>query len=405
MPHYSFIILCHNQWEMTRQAITTLNASISREHKEKGIELIVVNNGSDDETKVGIEHMKVLIKKDIEIVPIHLQENMGLLFAINIGFSRCSGEIITLLNNDLVFPTNWFDGIVKTLNKRSDIGAAAPFLSYASGPANVGVNFGSISEVEEFSQKFMKENRNKVIYIERIIGACVSMKRELVSLIGGNDFWLGYGFFDDDDWSLRACIAGYKLAIVGASFVHHIGNKTIQQHSEATRAAIQANGEKFAKRWNVVGGFDRKKLVNNTQYLKDQHYFPFRIEDFNKPSSPKEKVTITHKREIILVADWSNDRSQWRNTLLKSTEKLSVEGNQHLHLLIPKTYFNETDIINEVKSVLNHNISRIHYHTDAVPPIDLFTFFSQFDVFLAVEDDYVNRYFKYLLANASLEIQ
>ena len=405
MLHYSFIILCHNQWELTRQAITTLNESISQYHKEKGIELIVVNNGSDDETKIGLEHMKTLIKKEIEIVPIHLEENMGILFAMNIGYSRCSGEIITLLNNDLVFPTNWFDGIVRTLNERSDIGVAVPFLSYASGPADVGVKFDSNNEMEQFSKRFMDDNRNKVIYTERVIGACVSMKRELFSLIGGNDFWFGFGFFEDDDWSLRACIAGYKLAIVGASFVHHIGNRTIHKHSEATGAAIEANGEKFAKKWNIVAGFDRKNLVYNTQYLKEQHYFPVRIGDFNKPSSPKEKATIAHKKEIVLVADWSNDRSQWRNTLLKATGKLSVDSNQNLHLWIPKTYFNETDIINEVERLLNHNISPIYYHTDEVPPIDLFTFLSQFDAFLTVEDDYVNRYFKYLLANASLEIQ
>lgn len=51
MPYYSFVLLCYNNWELTNQAITTLNDSISDTYKQKGIEIIVVNNGSIDDTK------------------------------------------------------------------------------------------------------------------------------------------------------------------------------------------------------------------------------------------------------------------------------------------------------------------------------------------------------------------
>jgi O-antigen biosynthesis protein len=402
MPHYSFVILCHNQWELTRQAITTLNESISHYHKKKGIELIVVNNGSDDETKIGVQQMKVLLNQEIKIVPVHLEKNMGLIFAINIGFSRCRGEIITLLNNDLVFPNNWFDGIVSTLETSKSVGVAVPFLSYASGPADVNVRFGSLNEMKEFATKFMEDNKNKIIYTERVIGACVSMKRELVSLIGGNDFWFGYGFFDDDDWALRACIAGYKLAIVGSSFVHHIGNATISKHSDATRAAIQANGEKFGKKWNIIGGFDRKKLVETTVYTKEQHFFPLKVEVFDKPFSRSEK--FSNKKDIIFVADWSNDRSQWRNKLLEAKAKFLAGGNGQIYLWIPKNYYSVIEIKNEVEKILNKNTSGIHYLYDDVPPIDLLKFLSKYEVFLTVEGDYVNEHMKFLLENSSLEI-
>lgn len=144
----------------------------------------------------------------------------------------------------------------------------------------------------------------------------------------------------------------------------------------------------------------RKNVIKQTIYSRQDHYFPVRIGDFNKPPSPIEKATIAHNKEMILVADWSNNSSKWRNTLLKAIENLSVDSNQNLHLWIPKIYFNEKRIINEVEKLLNHNISGIHYHTDEVPPIDLLTFFNQFDSFWTVEDDYVNRYYKYLLANA-----
>ena len=85
MPYYSFVILCYNKWELTKQAITTLIESLSISHKKKEIELIIVNNGSDDETKEGIEQIKKLYSHEIEIVPVHLKENMGYSVGINMG--------------------------------------------------------------------------------------------------------------------------------------------------------------------------------------------------------------------------------------------------------------------------------------------------------------------------------
>ena len=47
MPHYSFVILCYNNWNLSKQAITSLIESLNPSYFERGIELIIVNNGSD----------------------------------------------------------------------------------------------------------------------------------------------------------------------------------------------------------------------------------------------------------------------------------------------------------------------------------------------------------------------
>ncbi len=408
MPYYSFVMLCYNKWELTKQAITTLVESLSISHKNKEIELIIVNNGSSDETKEGIEQIKKLYSHEIEVVPVHLKENMGYPVGVNMGLEHYKGEIITIVNNDLVFPENWFDGIVNTLASDPLIGVAAPFLSYGSGPEHLGVSFASLNEMRKFAKQYMEENKDKKIYSERIIGACISFKKEVLELIGGNDFWFGLGLYDDDDWSLRAGIAGYKSVITGASFVHHIGTVTFHQQSDTLASAFHANYPKFTRKW-LKSGFDpagnRKGIIKHTRYSRQEHYFPCKIDDFNEIAPSNMNDPNVNKRKMIIVADWSNDRSQWRNRLLNLNGKLPVDGNNLLYLWIPKTYFLYEEIVNEVEKILDKNTFCIHYLFDEVPPIDLLKFFSKYDVFLAVEDDYVNRYFKYLLANASLEIQ
>lgn len=402
MPYYSFVMLCYNKWELTKQAINTLIESISQSHKNKGIELIIVNNGSSDETEAGIEQIKALHGKEIEIVSVHLEENMGYPVGANMGLAQCRGQIITMLNNDLVFPSNWFDGIVHTLENNPSIGAAVPFLSFGSGAEHLGVAFPSLDEMRKFAKKYMEENKDKLIYSERVIGACLSFKKDLFERIGGNDFWFGLGLYDDDDWSLRANIAGYKTVITGSSYVHHIGTVTFHQQSDILHSAFIANSRKFRIKW-LKSGFDpvhRKEVINHTNYSRQEHFFPLKIDHFSKVPLLDKSKKSPNQKDWIMVADWLYDHSQWRKKLSEINHQTISEGENNLFLWIPKTYFPEQEIMKEAEKILDHSNFHIHYLFDEVPPIDILTFLKKYDVFLTVEGDYVNRYIRYLLRNA-----
>lgn len=404
MPYYSFVLLAYNKWELTKQAITTLVESLDDYHKDKGIELIIVNNGSVDETKDGIEQMKEYYHEQLEIVPVHLSENMGYPVGVNLGLEHYRGEILTIISNDLVFPQNWFDGIVNTLSNNPLIGVAAPFLSYGSGPEHLGVSFPSLKEMREFAKKFMEDNKDKLIYNERIIGACISFKRDVLKLIGGNDFWFGVGLFDDDDWSLRAGIAGYKAVITGSSFVHHIGTVTFHEHADLTSSAFLANYPKFVRKWgrNGFDSADRKGIIKHTKYSKEKHYFPLKIEDFNEPISKIELNPNLKNRKMILIADWKNQHSQWRKKLLDIKSQLSPDSN--LFLWIPQLYFPDKEIMSEVEKLLDNDTSYLNFLFDDIDPINLLEFISHYDSFLEVQGDYVNRYLKRLVSDLPIVI-
>jgi O-antigen biosynthesis protein len=401
IPYYSFIMPCFNNWNLTKQAVSTLIDSISQDHKEKGIELIIVNDGSSDETMDGLIKLKEQFDKEIEIIIINRTENLGYNISINQGLANSRGQITTIINNDLIFPNNWFDGIVETLESDNSVGAAVPFLSYASGPASVGVGFSSITELEIFSKQFMMENRNKIIYIERVIGACISIKKELLSLIGGNDFWFGLGFFEDDDWSLRACIAGYKLAIVGASFVQHMGSQTMHLHSKAAGAAIESSGRKFARKWNIIHD-NRKEIVGRNTFNKDEYFFPIKIDEYHTSNIIKnEKLS---NKSIIMVADWQNDLSKWKEKLLEVKNEFLQNNDYQIYFWIPKKYFSHEYVVNEIEKTIGGNFSSIHYIFDDIYPIDVLMSLSQYEKFVGIEGDYVNLFLKKLIENISIEI-
>lgn len=399
MPYHSFIMVCSNQWKFTEQAVLTLNESLSHCHKKNGVELIIINNGSTDETKKGIDTLKEQLKKEIEIIPVHLEKNMGYLIGTNIGFSMCRGKIITLLNNDLLFPKNWYDGIVSALENNPDIGAAAPFLSYASGIANVGIRLNSINEINDFSSKFILDNSAKIIDTDRIIGACISIKRELFSKVGGNDYWFGMGWFEDEDWSLRARIAGYRIVVVGASFVYHIGNASIGLYSDFVTAALKANGDKFSRKWNVVSGYNSKSVIEKTTYSRQKHYFPCSIADF----IPHTVWKNDSGQNLLLAADWFNECSNWKNELKKAVSE--INENAKLTIWAPNSYFPNDKVIDNVKEIFSETCGNINFDFDDVEPEKLLSYLNGFNEFLSVDNDFVNMYLEYLIKKSGLNLE
>lgn len=402
LSYYSFVIPCYNKSQLTEQAITTLIKSLNNTHLEKGIEIIVVNDGSIDDTKNEVNKLKKIYDTNkINIIPINLEINMGYPVAVNMGLAECKGNIISILNNDLIFPDHWFDGIVNTLENDDSIGMAVPYLSYAYGPQGLGLSFNSPEEMQEYAEKFMRENKDKLIYAHKVIGACMCLKKELLSLIGGNDFWFGMGLYDDDDICLRAGIAGYKIAIAGSSFVQHIGTVSLNQEPIKLNAAFESNVNKFCIKWNRTGfsHADREGIIENVVYNKNEHFIPFKLEHFKQDYN--KVIKQDDYKKILFVADWTNKDSQWKTKLLNIiNDSIFTEKKGHLHFWIPKTYFPEKELETALNTVLGDNYPFIKYIFDDIYPSNILGFLKGYNNFIEVENDYVNRYFYYLFKNS-----
>ena len=65
-----------------------------------------------------------------------------------------------------------------------------------------------------------------LIEVNRLVGFCLLIRREVIEAIGPLDEQFGIGCFEDDDYCLRAIAAGFKAVIAGDAFVHHYGGRT-----------------------------------------------------------------------------------------------------------------------------------------------------------------------------------
>jgi O-antigen biosynthesis protein len=402
MPHFSFVLLCFNKWNLTKQAITTLIESLNPSYFERGIQLIIVNNGSVDETKFGLINMERKYKDKLQIKTVHLDENMGYPVGINSGLEHCNGEIITIISNDLVFPENWMDGLERAIENDHTIGVAVPYLTYASGPQHTGASFQSLDDMKVYAQNFMQSNRDTIYYLNRVIGAVMVFRKKVIELIGGNDFWYGVGNYDDDDWSLRIRISGHRLALVGSSFVHHLGSMTYKEDSNSYSSALEGNYQKFMKKWKLSSFdyFAKEELILKTPLKHEVHFLPVKGEHFKEFDS--KRLPNSDKLKCLFVADWSSSQSSWR---LKLAELQTYDlGDTTFYFWIPSNYFENEIIQKQIIDISLNKDMDIVFIDESIASIHVLSFISEFDLFGKVDGDCVNRYLKRLAQQSSIEI-
>jgi O-antigen biosynthesis protein len=402
LSYFSFVFLCYNSWNHSQQAITTAIDSLNNAYFKRGVEIVAVNNGSTDETALGLLKLKRKYKGQVQFKIINYDENLGYPAGINAGLEHCNGEIITILNNDLVFSENWFDALFNTIKNDPTIGVAAPYLSYASGLQNVGVTFNSTEEMKRYARNFMIQHREQIIFLDRIIGACMVIRRKVIETVGGNDLWFGIGNYDDDDWTLRIRMTGFKIALVGSSFVHHIGSVSFNKDPNTFNNVLITNYLKFIKKWNVPV-FDptiKEKLITETAFRHDQHFCPIKMEQYKVPI--EKSRAIQDRLKILFVADWSSYKSEWRNKL-NELKSYALDGSQ-LFFWIPANYYHTGGFKDEIKAIVANEKIDMEFLEDNIPQINLLDFLSDFDILVKVNGDFININLKRLAKHLSLDI-
>ncbi|HYN43999.1 MAG TPA: glycosyltransferase family 2 protein, partial [Thermoanaerobaculia bacterium] len=199
----TIVILAWNRWPLTRRCLESLRAHTELE----GVEVLVVDNGSTDETPARLAEYPWL-------KPIRNGTNLGFVRGNNVGISAArAGSDVVLLNNDLeIRQHGWLDRLAACAHSDPDIGVVGCRLNMPDGrllhagtyvlPDTVwGQQIGSSeTDVGQYAS-----DRT----VEGIVFACAYLKRETLDAIGGlsEDF---ESYFEDTDYCLRARQAGLR---------------------------------------------------------------------------------------------------------------------------------------------------------------------------------------------------
>ncbi|HTO87879.1 MAG TPA: glycosyltransferase [Thermoanaerobaculia bacterium] len=237
----TLIVLAWNRWDLTKRCLDTL-----RETDLTGAEVLVVDNGSTDETAAALESYPWLRV-------IRQSSNLGFVRGNNAGIAAADPDSdIVLLNNDLEFPQrDWLQRLRSAAHSRDDVGIVGCRLRLPDGrllhagafilPDTMwGQQLGSL-EKDIGQYPAVRE-------VEGIVFACAYIRREALRAVGGlsEDY---QSYFEDTDYSLRAREAGYKTLVCGEVTLVHNEHGSTSGDSQAFLQIFQKSRETFRKKW------------------------------------------------------------------------------------------------------------------------------------------------------------
>lgn len=220
----TIVTLCCNKFNLTNDFLSDL-----MREKENIDEIIVVDNGSDEETVGGLEWWRTSSELPVKVK--RFDENLGFTMGSNIGLRlatenrQAERRIIFLISNDVQISGKFIQQTADILfdPKRSLVGAK--LLTHDTGWNTFD---GTVFP-----------------YLEGyFIAATV-------------DGWIDLNYFDENyapfdyedvDLSATARKKGYKLVPLNNPYIHHVGGGTLGYNPERENIT-RRNREYFRKKW------------------------------------------------------------------------------------------------------------------------------------------------------------
>ncbi|MHB8057203.1 MAG: FkbM family methyltransferase [Desulfuromonadaceae bacterium] len=239
----TIVILTFNQLWCTKECVESI-----QQHTPEIHAIIFVDNGSTDGT---VAWLLEQVAQHDNYRLIENGTNLGFAKGCNQGIEAAGGEYILLLNNDVVVTEGWLTGLLECHQRRSNIGIVGPMTNNISGIQRVAdVGYDNVAGLDAFARSFRDRNRYWMIENRRIVGFCMLFSKQLADEVGLLDETFGSGNFEDDDYCLRAELAGYRNYIAGDVFIHHYGSQTFDGNKMDYGQAMQGNMALYRQKWN-----------------------------------------------------------------------------------------------------------------------------------------------------------
>ena len=279
----SIIILGFNKVEYTKKCIESI-----RKYTRQKYELILVDNGSNDDTEKyfrSIPNAKVIINPT----------NFGVARGWNQGMRIADGDYLLILNNDIIVGPNWLENMVRLAESDPSIGLVGPRSNYIAGPQIVrNVPYKVESEIQDFIDTWQSEHDLTASEFGFIKGFCHLIPRRVFSKIGLYDERYGKGNFEDDDYCMRIHLHDYTAVIAHDSFIHHYGSVSFNQESVDWKALMIENQKKYAQKWAKGRSAINDTLVFNSTSISPSAHDPALVK--NEATTAVERLIEAGKK-------------------------------------------------------------------------------------------------------------
>lgn len=288
-PYDVSIVLCaYNKLEYTKAAVESIFAHT--DFSDGRVELITINNGSDDGTREYFESLPHAKK-------LNLKYNI---LAINAQQYIVEGRYVVGFSNDVIATPHWLEHLLAAMESDPRIACAVPTcneegISNGQGiPVPYTNTFEGMAEMQRFAAAH--NQLNPALWEEHSqLMPFLAIMRTDVYLMGLLDPIYTRAEFVDDDLSTLLRRTGWRQLLLKDTFMHHFGGVTLGEgRRKVAGNALDEMRRVYYKKWGMDawdgrGGFPGAEVMeqwhtpsaNESVLVLEPRFGDFACELFN----------------------------------------------------------------------------------------------------------------------------
>lgn len=251
----SFVIPTSNGQKLLAECLPSVYQQ-NYNQTEENLEVIVVDNGSQDNTKT-------FVKKNFpKTTLVEMKELAGFSVPVNTGIRLAKGEYIVLLNNDVVLEKTWLSEMLLALKEvKADFAACKMLTGNGEKIDSAGDGFSWWGRAFPIGKGKSPNKYQKREFVFGASGGASIFKSEVFGKIGllDEDF---YAYFEDIDLSFRAQLAGFKCVYEPKAIAYHKGSASFGADSFKKRFMGNRNKDLL-----ILKNYPLKYLIKNLPKL------------------------------------------------------------------------------------------------------------------------------------------
>lgn len=239
----TIVVVTHDNLVVTRMCIESVLANT----RDAAYEIVVVDNASTDPTPT---YLRDLHQRDRRVRVILNDSNLGFAAAVNTGLGAADGDLLVILNNDVVVAPGWLAALRRHL-RDDGVGMVGPVTNAAPNEARIPTSYTTYGEFLAEAAHRLSDLGDESFEIPVLTMFCVALRRAVFEEVGPLDERFGMGMFEDDDYAARVVEAGYRLVCADGLLVHHFGEASFGKLvATGEHAALLAeNQRRFESKW------------------------------------------------------------------------------------------------------------------------------------------------------------
>lgn len=282
----SVVVVSYDALEKTRNCVEALRRTADPRHPT---EIVVVDNGSRDGSAEWLA-----AQSDVRLVAN--AGNEGAPRARNQGLAVARGEYLAFLDNDVVVTQGWLARLLYHAEVDALSGCVGPLTNRAGHNQEVAWD-GSreIADLERAAEERAIAERRKFRFQTLMTSFCLLVRRAVIDEIGGFDERFSPWGFEDDDFSMRAVLAGFRNRVALDVFVRHdhYGGAKLKKHEEL----LARNWSRFAAKWCgdgtlPYGDYTRLQPAMRRVFTRAEYHVPVESPAAPLPSVCPSRVEI-----------------------------------------------------------------------------------------------------------------